>query len=294
MNFWRLECFVTLAEELHFGRAAKRLHISQPALSQQVKQLEAEMGIQLADRSKGVALTPAGEILLEEGRKILLTIRDVENSLKAADAILSGQLKVLYARSLPSDVETRIVQKFRESYPHVEISAQSMWTAWNTEALLDGTADIAFVRLPLLEEPGLSVRKLGTDALLLAMPEHHELASCSIIHRDDMPPTTMVPWSREQAPEIWETLFESWDPQTVTFTPSQPDLERRIAIASHLNAVTPVYEWMADKLPEGMITRPIEPPLVTEYGIAWRRDTRSELVGAFVETAGSWSPKDTW
>jgi DNA-binding transcriptional LysR family regulator len=288
VNLWRLECFVALARELHFGRAAKRLRISQPALSQQVKQLESELGVTLVDREGGVTLTTAGELLHQEGITLLRAAAELVESVRGADPVLRGELRVLYGRSLPVDVEMAVINRFRDAHPGVEITAQTMWTSWNVEALRDNLAHVAFVRLPLAEDPELMTLRLGHDRQFLAMREDHELAALTTLDRTSMGPVTIVPWIKEDAPEVWDVVFGSWDPDLVTFTPPEPDIKRRLATADHLGAVTLVYEHALEELPPGMVAREVEPVITSDYGIAWPRSTRNVAVARFVEIARAW------
>lgn len=285
MNLWRLECFVALASELHFGRAARRLHLSQPALSQQIKQLENELGVELVDRSGGVRLTAAGLALHEHGEKLLRNVAEVVDVVRSANPILSGELRILYTRSLHISLGVDLVRRFRATFPQVTITAQTFWTSYNIDAVRDGLADVAFARLPLEENKDLETLYLGSDLHLLAIPADHELARLEVIDRSNMPAMTVVPWIRDDGPGVWDTVFGEWNSTQVTLSDPEPDLPRRLAVARYLGAVTPVYESMVADLPGDMVTRPFDPPLLASYGLVWRAATKNATVLQFVETA---------
>ena len=285
MNFWRLECFVALAEELHFGRAARKLHISQPALSQQVKQLENDLGVSLVNREKEITLTSAGQTLHLEGAKLLRAAADMVEAVKASSNVIDGELSIHYGRSLPADIGVKAVLRFREAHPQVEILSQTMWTSWNLDALRDGITDVAFVRLPVLNEPELTTLQLGSSEQYLAMLPANPLAAHSTVERSAIGGATLVPWIREDAPGAWDEVFGALEREGVVFAPAEPDMQRRLAVAEYLDAVTLVNDFTLHELPGSLVARPIHPPLMSEFGIAWRRGSRSLLVNRFVETA---------
>src|ERR1700746_2211433 len=115
-----VEYFVTVAEELHFGRAAERLHIAQPSLSQQIRRLEAQLGVSLLERnSRNVHLTPAGQALLQEGRKVLSQAQHTTQTVRVAGA---PRLTVGFYGSAASDLLPDVLCEFGERLPGVEVS----------------------------------------------------------------------------------------------------------------------------------------------------------------------------
>lgn len=171
------EAFVAVAEELHFGRAAARLHISQPPLSSRIKQLELELGIQLFERStRSVTLTDAGTRLLVPARKVLGQVKIAENLAGAIAAGDQGVIRIAFAgassqRSLP-----RLTRAVREQYPGIELQLQSQTYVYTAlEKLLDGSVDLAFARLPT-PHPELESRVVEIEEILCALPESHPRA----------------------------------------------------------------------------------------------------------------------
>src|SRR5882757_6952833 len=127
MDLKRLRYFITVAEELHFGRAAERLHIVQPALSQGIKLLEAEIGVQLLDRANGpVTLTVPGKVLLVEARRALSqTDRALQMTRAAANGVI-GRIEIGFVDHAIWSVLPTILRAFREQYPSVDIGLQEM------------------------------------------------------------------------------------------------------------------------------------------------------------------------
>jgi DNA-binding transcriptional LysR family regulator len=166
-----LASFAVLAEQLHFGRAAARLHISQPALSKRIRSLEDKVGGPLLIRNRrGVALTPAGAMFHKEARRI---IRDVEvafEGVRGATSGTLGKLRLGVGMSTVLSLVPRALVKFRESSPAVEIEIADMSTPSQIEALIAGRLDVGFVRLPV-KHPLVAVRKVLTERLTIATSE---------------------------------------------------------------------------------------------------------------------------
>ncbi len=166
-----LSSFAVLAEQLHFGRAAARLHISQPALSKRIRSLEDKVGGPLLVRNRrGVALTPAGSMFYKEARRI---IRDVDVAFEAVRGATSGQrgkLRLGVGMSTVHSLVPRALLQFGESSPGVEIEIADMSTLSQVEALIAGRLDVGFVRLPV-KHPMLAVRKVLTERLTIATAE---------------------------------------------------------------------------------------------------------------------------
>jgi DNA-binding transcriptional LysR family regulator len=163
-----LASFAVLAEQLHFGRAAARLHISQPALSKRIRGLEDKVGGPLLVRNRrGVALTPAGTMFYKEARRI---VRDVDVAFEAVRGATSGELGKLrlgVGMSTVHSLVPRALLRFRESCPGVEIEIADMPTLSQVEAIIAGRLDVGFVRLPV-RHPLVAVRKVLTERLTIA------------------------------------------------------------------------------------------------------------------------------
>lgn len=179
MDRRRLECFVAVAEELHFNRAALRCHISQPGLSQQLRQLEKQLGVQLLYRSKRqVSLTHAGEVFLREARSILYMMHHATEVTRQTDQGLIGSLRIGTTPSALFIAMPEILAEFRRALPHVYLEVSSMTTAEQESALRAGLIHVGVLHPPL-DDPSLVSIPLGelpfdvvlsTDNLLCRRP----------------------------------------------------------------------------------------------------------------------------
>src|SRR4029077_2711403 len=162
-----LRSFLVLAEQLHFGRSAALLHISQPALSKQIKGLEEKVGGPLLVRNRrNVRLTPAGTLLYGEGRRI---VRDLDALLDAAQSAVhgeAGKLRIAVGIATIHSLAPPALRKFREAHPRVEVQIGDMSTPRQIEALLAGEVDVGFLRLPV-NHPQLMVKKVLKEQLTI-------------------------------------------------------------------------------------------------------------------------------
>lgn len=181
MELRHLRYFVAVAEELHFRRAAERLHIAQPPLSQQIQALENEIGAQLLVRSKrSVSLTDAGEHFLRRARRILDDAAAASDEAKRVANGEIGEIRVGYTASLPlSPLLPRILSEYRDKCPKVTVNLREMFTPDQFEALRNNALDVGFVRYNDPEKPvaGLRLRLLRNDPLYMVLPIKHPLAA---------------------------------------------------------------------------------------------------------------------
>lgn len=170
MDLSQLRAFVALAELKHFGRAAQRLHITQPALTKRLRVLETTIGAQLFERDrKGTVLTSIGEALLTDAISITA---DTDSWLVRARNVvqgMAGHLDIGFGLST-IDIAPKLIAEFRRSYPSVVVSLNDFSSAEQVERLLDGRLDLGFVRLPV-EFSSVVSRSLATDRLAIAGPQ---------------------------------------------------------------------------------------------------------------------------
>src|SRR5262245_30953575 len=171
-----LRYFLVVAEELHFTRAAERLHIAQPPLSQMIRRLEHELGVSLFHRTKRqVALTDAGVIFLEEAKRALAQAEHAIQSVRRAHKGELGRLTVGFIGSAAYSVLPPIVRRFRQLYPDVDLNLQELSTVQQVRALREGQLQVGFLR-PFEQEPTLKRTVVLREPLLVALPEHHWLS----------------------------------------------------------------------------------------------------------------------
>jgi DNA-binding transcriptional LysR family regulator len=172
----RLSCFIAVAEELHFGRAAERLHMTQPPLSRQIQQLENELGVQLIDRTtRSVTLTPAGLAFLPDARRILQLAEGAALTVKRVPAGDLGTVVIGFTAASAHAVLPRLLDSARAKLPDVKLELREMVTAAQIEGLMTGELDLGMARPPL-KRPGLVSRPLLHEQLVAALPADHRLA----------------------------------------------------------------------------------------------------------------------
>ncbi|WP_322069262.1 LysR family transcriptional regulator [Paraburkholderia bannensis] len=168
MNFHLLKSFVTLADSLHFGFASQTLNLSQPALTKQIKRLEDDLGAPLFRRDRhGTELTELGRYFLGEARPLVEQAERVFSQGKRAARGEVGRLAIGYSFSTV-DTVSRVLPRFRERFPEVEVALHDLSSAEQMERLLEGSLQAGFVRLPV--QPGLAHRRILSDRLALVVP----------------------------------------------------------------------------------------------------------------------------
>lgn len=176
MELRQLGYFVALAEELHFGKAAKRLHMAQPPLSQQIQRLERELGVQLFFRSShNVELTPTGSMLLPQVRE---TLRAAEKTSRLARAVAAGdvgEVRIGYVSSALYIGLPAVIRRFRRSHPNVGLVLTQASVNTQIESMRHDKLDVGFIRT-IEQVPGLTSHLLGATELLAVLPDDHPLA----------------------------------------------------------------------------------------------------------------------
>jgi DNA-binding transcriptional LysR family regulator len=168
-----VEYFIAVAEELHFGRAAQRLRIAQPSLSQQIRRLERQLGVTLLERdSRHVRLTRAGEVMVREGREILSQAR---RAIVATRAAAARRLTIGFYGSAATLLLPDALCAFAEQHPEVNVSVRELLLG-SIDDVLDGDVDVAFTRL-LPGQTELEVEVLASESRLAALPLDHPLAT---------------------------------------------------------------------------------------------------------------------
>ena len=185
----QLRYFLAVAQELHFGRAADRLHVAQSALSTQIARLEADLGVRLLSRAKraAVALTDAGKRFEVEARAALNQFERADRIGRQLGRGEVGDLDVGYVASAAlSGFLPTMLRAFRGAHPGVNVRLMPMETPRQIDAIVDGSIDIGFIRARPHYPIGISTRVVEQDALLLALPEDHPLASAETLHPADL------------------------------------------------------------------------------------------------------------
>ncbi|GLZ51744.1 LysR family transcriptional regulator [Actinomycetospora sp. NBRC 106378] len=207
MDRFRLECFVALAEELHFHRAAERCHISQPAMSQQIRALEHEMGVSLAHRTRrSVALSRPGEVFLDEARKLL---RQWDHSVALAQRTHRGEIgQIVVGATAPAlyVLLPEVVALFRERMPGIGVVVAELSMSEQEAQLRSGDIDVALIHPPL-DDPALVAEEVARPAFRIALPEAHPLAAHDALDLAQLAGEQFVVFPRRIAPQLHDTLI---------------------------------------------------------------------------------------
>ena len=207
MDRRRLECFVVLAEELHFGRAADRSGISQPGLSQQLRQLEEQLQVQLLNRSKRqVSMTRAGEVFLGEARKILRSMETAVELTRQTDDGLIGNLRVGTTPSALFITMPEIVLRFRAMLPQVHVEVQQMTTDEQVAALGSGDIHVGLLHPPI-DDPSLRCDLLAEMPFKVVMSEANPLAKKPTLTLADLARETFILFPRGVGPHVYDHLI---------------------------------------------------------------------------------------
>ncbi len=274
MDLRQLRTFLAVARERHFGRAAERLHVAQPAVSQQIRTLEADLGTRLFERtSRSVALTAAGQTLLSGAPDILDRVARLTEATRATGRALRGELRLNYARTAPVGIATDIVEEFRRHYPEVTLTIDTVTTTRSLEQLRAGTLDAAFVRLPLGDAGDLGVLEIGRDPLVAAVPVRHRLARRQAITPADLQRERIVFWPRTQGPGfhdwILEHVFGGRMPDVARIEPDTEQMVRSVARGAGCAVTTAARASLLSV--RGVVFKPFARPApAAPLGLAWQ------------------------
>lgn len=296
MELRHLRYFVAVAEELHFGHAALRLSTSQPSLSQQIRNLERELKVELLVRTKRhVGLTPAGQRFLQEARGILAAAERAAGL--AREAARGETRKVVVGISPETDwlFLGRVLRLFAEHVPSVEVAFQNLTPEDQVEALRGGRIDIGFVGLPL-EADGLVTESIGRVRLMVALPEKHPMARKSSLKLEDLSKESYMLWPRHLSPGSYDHLLSvfrraGFGPPIAMEggMPSTRTVLGMIAAGLTIALVDPSLPRVAAP---GVVFRPLAGPGVfTETGVVYRRDDPSPILAAFLHDLRA-TPRD--
>ena len=291
MELRRFRYFVAVAEELHFRRAAERLHLSQPALSQQVKKLETELGVDLFHRTRrGVALTRAGVVFLEEARRVL---RQADEAARAAQEAASGsvgRLRVgLLADAVPPSVPQAII-RFSTRFPGVEVSPETLSSRRAIEDVRAGRLDVAIVALPA-PVTDLKTTLLGNEGTVTAVADRHPLSGRASVPLDRLADQRLIMLPRATNPAFHDGVIASC--RDAGFTPSilettEPQIEHALLSVAGGAGIALVPASAADRFTmPGVRFLPLEPEgPVCEMALVTRPEADDDaLVSAFAMLA---------
>ena len=288
MELRQLRYFVAVAEELHFRRAAERLHVSQSPLSVQIRKLEATVGVQLLRRNRrGVELTAAGRSLLADARVLLDQAERAAERARRAAAGYAGELRIGFVGSAIYAVLPEAVRTLRAERPMVEVTLREMATEEQLDALRRDQLDVGFVRAPAAPE-GLQMERVLQEPLLAALPTDHPLAAAAEVSLAELATESLVLFPRAQAPAFYDELMVRLQRtgRVTRIAQEAPEMQTIIGLVAAGVGVSLVPASTRLFAREGVAYRPLsETELAVWLAIATRVGERPPTVEAFLEFA---------
>ncbi len=286
LNLRHVDYFLVICEEMHFGRASRRLSVAQPALSQQIKRLEAFLGVSLFNRNRrGIELTEAGAVF--RGHALRLT-RQIEEAKRASQRAQQGETGKISIGMVPSGNHLFVLEQvalLNKTYPDVEVVFSSMTTADQIEAVVSGKLDVGVVRMPIRHHD-LETKTIFAEPMVVVLPRKHRLANAAKVKMADLASENLISFPREIAPLYFDYIvslfrmagYELRITQQISHIPTMFAL---IAFGFGFTlAPASQQEFMQYK---DIVFRPLaeETPLV-EMGIIYKKGSKSPLVASFL------------
>jgi DNA-binding transcriptional LysR family regulator len=280
METRELRYFVAVAEELHFGRAARRLGIAQPPLSRAIQQLERRLGATLLDRtSRGVTLTAAGEVLLDEGRVVLDAVAAADRRTRRAaqaEAGTSPALVLVTKAGASSELLAKLLDTYAAEPGAVTVDVLLCGPGEQERLLRDGRADVALLHRPFDSAAGLDTEDLHTEGQVAILPAAHPLAAASVLRMDDLGGLPGLPLPR-------------WPGRDGTYPdgpgPRVRDNTQLLQLIALGRACAILPESVRAHLGGGLAAVPLaDAPRVTTV-IAWPPHSRSQAIAGLVRAA---------
>ncbi len=281
MDFRRLQYFVAVAEERHYGRAAARLQVAQPAVSQQISRLESELQFKLFERGHhSVTLTEAGRSLLVDARRILALVDDATNRAAAASQGLNGGLTVGFVGSMHFSLPATIA-KLQTQYPEVRVRLTEMTFDQLLSALYEERIDLGLFRQwPL--RISMPVEEIGTAAMAVVLPRNHRLLKRDAVPLVEIANESFIYLSGTLMPGYAERINAAFAEIGVVPRVVQEVFSTQVALSFVASgngiSITPPFPSGSLAMEYGLECRPlIEPQITVPTVAAWRQGTQSQV-----------------
>lgn len=290
MELKDLEAFAMVAEELHFGRAAERLHISQPPLSHRIKMLESTVGFPLFDRStRNVELTPDGQLLLPAVRRALREANRVEETASMISAGERGRVRIGFAGASSHRALPKLSNAVRLAYPEIDLQLKSQTYVYTAmEQLEEGAIDLAFSRLPS-SHPKLESRIIQIEELVCAVPADHRLAERDSVCLNDLRSEEFVSLPDDQGSILQSTMYSlcvtaGFKPNIVQLAPDSVTIMALIAAGVGITITLSSVESAQE---DAVVFLPISDasPNHMFSTLSWRRDDPAPALRRVLEVS---------
>lgn len=278
--------FLAVAEEQNFGRAAKRLGMSQPPLSEQIQVLEQALKVTLFERSRrGAKLTPVGAAILPAVRKFAEQLERLELAVEEAVAGQSGMLTIGAISTAMFDVLPGLINQLKQQYPHLTVSVREIDSVEAVPALEAGDIDLAFARLDGDLGPAIQSLPLREDRLMVALPSDHPLAARTRISLSSLASEPLVMFSRKVSPVYFDNLIATcrangFSPRVLHEVRS---VASQIAFVSCGQGIALVPASLKKLAPDNVVLRALTQKLnVVTTAVAWNSERPNPLVTELV------------
>jgi DNA-binding transcriptional LysR family regulator len=290
MELRRFRYFVAVAEELHFRRAAERLHLAQPALSQQVRKLEIELGVDLLHRTKrGVALTPAGALFLEEARRLLRQADEAVRSARNAGSGTAGRLRLGHVADAVPTLVPRAIAAFAARHPGIEVAPEIAPARRAVEDVRTGRLDVAIVGLPV-QAAGLKVTPFTAEHAVAAVADRHLLSGRKEIPMAALAETPLILLPRPTNPAFYDAVVSGC--RSAEISPRIVDtgeslVEHALLLVASGVGIALLPASVAERYKTtGVSFRPLTEPAPTiELGLVARADPGDVAAASFLRIA---------
>lgn len=295
MDLRQMKYFLALAQELHFGRAAQRLHMAQPPLTRQIRGLEEELGAELFLRTpKGVELTAAGQALLDEVPNILSLAQRASERTRLAGQGLIGRLDVGIFGSGVLDVIPRLLADFHRERPAVRLELHNMTKAQQLQALRERRIAVGFNRL-VQAEPGLGVQVVLREPLVVGLPETHPLCTQAHVSLRDLSGEPMILYPNAPLPGLAQEVATAFAREGARLEVAQEveDVLTCVAlVASGFGCCITTQSAMSLRLP-GVAYRPLRSRHLHDIALCclYRTDDSSPVLAAFLRVVQSFAAR---
>lgn len=290
MDLKQLRCFIAVAEELHFGRAAERLHMASPSLSRQIALLEAELDVRLFSRTtRTVTMTRAGAAFVDEAKEILNRTRQAASSVQEVARNEGNLLRIGALDTAAAGLLPDIFVGFRKQFPETRIQLVEATTSRQLQGLVTGKLDLGFLRPPV-NEPDLQWEYLLQEKLLVAISPSHPLAAKDQIDLQSLLKEALILPAKHARPCTYNLVMRYFDGVGVQPNVVQEATEKQtiISMVAAGMGLALVPEWVSKLQMAGVVYRPLNyvladpPPPEALLGICWRRHQKLEVRDRFL------------
>lgn len=286
MELRPLRSFIAAAEDGNISRAAARLHLTQPALSRQIKGLEDELGVTLLERgAHSFSLTPAGQVLLRDGRLLLERAEALEQRVKAAAK--AQTLRVGYSPSLSARILSPAIEAFTQVHPKARVDLFDMTSTEMLDALQKGTLDLVITVPPMKELPDVAWTVVQEQNWRVAMPRQHPLVKQSTISPSAMNDQRLVVYNQKEYPDYWALISAFFREHKINARIAS-ECDGLTSLISAVDAglgMALVVEHTACLIPDRVVMRPLDPqpaPLPISAGVLDRQQG-DRVLAVFIE-----------